>query len=54
MLELGVFGGVYFADQPEEFPTSWCKDARLSPDHKQYRELNYLKAFASHPLSVLQ
>ncbi len=35
MLELGVFGGVYMADRPEEFPKNWFKKAnrriRISP-----------------------
>ncbi len=54
MLELGVFGGVYFADQPDEFPASWFNHAKLSPDHTQYADINYFKILASQPLSVWQ
>ena len=51
MLELGVFGGLYFGDKPAEFPKSWWKNAQLSPDHTQHKELNYFKVNASQPLS---
>lgn len=54
MLELGVFGGVYFADKPKEFPRSWFAKAKLSPDGVQHKELNYFKVLASQPLSVWQ
>jgi hypothetical protein len=54
MLELGVFGGVYFSDKPDEFPESWYKNAVFSPDHKEHKELNYFKVLASQPLSVWQ
>lgn len=52
MLELGVFGGVYFNDQPNEFPKSWYKNVLFSPNGKQDKELNYFKELASQPLSV--
>lgn len=54
MLALGVFGGVYFADQPAEFPKSWFTKAKLSPDGKQHKELNYFGVNASQPLVVWQ
>lgn len=54
MLELGVFGGVYFTDYPDELPKAWFKKAELSPDHKQHKELNYFGVLASQPLSVWQ
>jgi len=52
MLKLGVFGGLYFGDKPKEFPAAWWKDAPLSPDGKQHKELNLYKVNASQPLSV--
>lgn len=54
MLELGVFGGVYFSDKPKEFPKSWFIKAKLSPDGKQHKELNFFGVLASQPLSVWQ
>lgn len=54
MLELGIFGGVYFADKPKEFPASWFKKARLSLDGKKHADLNYFKVNASQPLEVWQ
>ena len=52
MLELGVFGGLYFGDKPIEFPKGWWAKAKLSPDGKQHKELNFFKVNASQPLSV--
>lgn len=52
MLELGVFGGLYFGDRPSEFPKAWFKNAKLSPDGKQHKELNYYGVNASQPLSI--
>ena len=54
MLELGVFGGLYFSDKPKEYPRNWFTKAKLSPDHKQHKELNYFGVNASQPLSVWQ
>ncbi len=52
MLALGVFGGLYMTDCGEEFPASWFLKAKLSPDGKRHKELNYFKTNASQPLSV--
>ena len=50
MLELGVFGGKYMTDCRHEFPASWFKKAKLSPEKADPR-LNYFKVSASKPLS---
>jgi hypothetical protein len=47
MLELGVFGGYYFEGIPREFPASWFMHAKLSPDKKLHKELNYFGVLAS-------
>lgn len=52
MLELGVFGGLYFGDKPKEFPNDWFEKAKLSPDGKRHKELNFFEVNASQPLSV--
>lgn len=54
MLELGVFGGLYFGDKPDEFPKEWFKNAKLSDDGERHKELNYYGVNASQPLSVWQ
>ncbi|MEI6022580.1 MAG: hypothetical protein WCQ32_01940 [bacterium] len=54
MLELGVFGGLYFSDKPKEFPRSWFTHVKLSPDKKAHKELNYFGVIASQPLRVWQ
>lgn len=54
MLELGVFGGLYFGETTLEFPKEWWKNAKLSPDGKEHKELNCFKVLASQPLSVWQ
>lgn len=53
MLALGVFGGKYMTDCRNEFPASWFKKARLSPDKKN-PELNFFRVDASLPLSEWQ
>jgi hypothetical protein len=52
MLELGIFGGNYFAEIPKEFPQTWWKHARLSDDGKAHKELNYFGVLASQSRSV--
>lgn len=52
MLELGVFGGLYMSDVPDEFPSLWFEHAKLSRDGKQHKELNYFHVLASQPLAV--
>lgn len=54
MLELGVFGGLYFGDKPKEFPRDWWVKAKWSPDKKCHQELNFFGVNASQPLSVWQ
>ena len=54
MLELGVFGGIYFWDKPFEYPTSWFKKAKLSKNRERDKTLNYFGVSASQPLSVWQ
>jgi hypothetical protein len=51
MLELGIFGGKYMTDCRKEFPTSWFKRAKLSPE-KHDPKLNFFGISASQPLSV--
>lgn len=53
MLELGVFGGKYMTDCQKEFPKSWYKKAKLSPEKKNC-VLNHFKVCASQPLKVWQ
>lgn len=52
MLEIGVFGGLYFGDKPKEFPANWFTNAKLSLDGKRHKDLNYFGVNASQPLSV--
>lgn len=51
MLALGVFGGKYMTDCRDEFPASWFKKAKLSPEKKD-KNINFFKVNASQPLSV--
>lgn len=52
MLELGVFGGLYFSDIPAEFPKTWFVKAKFSNDGKRHKELNYFGVNASQSLAV--
>lgn len=54
MLEIGVFGGVYFNDMPSDLPKSWFKKAKLSPDGKRHKEINYFGVNASQSLKEWQ
>jgi hypothetical protein len=54
MLELGVFGGLYFGDKPREFPKDWFENAKLSQDGKQHKQLNFFGVNASQDLKVWQ
>ena len=49
MLKLGVFGGKYMTDCKAEFPNSWFKEAKLSPE-KANPSLNYFEVDASKSL----
>ncbi|RJF86155.1 hypothetical protein D3876_16955 [Sphingomonas cavernae] len=51
MLALGVFGGKYMTDCRDEFPESWFRDAKLSPQGHD-PALNYFGVSASTALSV--
>ena len=51
MLRLGVFGGKYMTDAAQEFPRSWFRGAKLSPQGCD-PALNYFGVAASQPLSV--
>ena len=50
MLELGVFEGKYINDCQEEFPSSWFKNAKLSPTPDI--SLNYFGVKSRQPLNV--
>jgi hypothetical protein len=50
MLALGVFGGKYMTDCRAEFPASWFRGAKLSPERRDAK-LNYFGVNASQPLS---
>ena len=53
MLQLGIFGGDYFNEVPNEFPKDWFDGVLLSPGGAQ-KELNHFKVNASQPLSIWQ
>lgn len=54
MLQLGIFGGDYFASVPHEFPKSWFKGVRFSKTGTADPKLNYFQVNASQPLRVWQ
>jgi hypothetical protein len=51
MLALGVFGGKYMTDCQEEFPASWFKHAKLSPEGRD-KSLNYFGVDELAPVST--
>ena len=51
LLALGVFGGKYMTDCGAEFPASWWRRAKLSPERRD-PTLNCFGVNASQPLSV--
>jgi hypothetical protein len=51
MLALGVFGGKYMTDCRGEFPATWFRRAKLSPQSRDC-SLNFFGVDASQPLSV--
>jgi hypothetical protein len=53
MLEMGVFWGKYMTDCQKEFPVSWFKKAKLSPE-KSNPKSNFFWVRASMPLKVRQ
>lgn len=56
MLELGVFGGLYFREDKSEYPESWFKKAKIQPDgvEESNKNLNYFGVNASQSLKVWQ
>jgi hypothetical protein len=50
MLELGVFGGKYMTDCQDEFPSSWFRNAKLSPERYD-PEINLFGVRASQSLA---
>jgi hypothetical protein len=51
LLALGVFGGKYMTDCADEFPSSWFRGAKLSPERRD-PSLNCFGVDASQPLAV--
>ena len=49
MLRLGVFGGCYFHEVPEEFPAEWFEGVELTQPGRAKAGLNYFKVNASQP-----
>ena len=51
LLRLGVFGGKYMTDCRDEFPKTWFRGAKLSPERRN-PALNFFGVHASQPLAV--
>jgi hypothetical protein len=49
MLELGVFGGMYFEGETDEFPKSWVAHAKTSTSGRYEKTLNFFGVKASQP-----
>jgi len=54
MLELGVFGGIYFHGGEKEYPKVWFKKAKISKDGTYQKDLNFFKIKASQFLQEWQ
>lgn len=54
MLQLGIFGGNYFVETPNEFPADWFKGVEYTATGHADKKLNYFKVNASQPLRVWQ
>lgn len=52
MLELGIFGGIYFTAIPKEFPKDWFTNAKIASSSETQKELNYFGINASQPYEV--
>lgn len=52
MIELGVFGGVYFINTGEEFPKSWFKHEKKSETGHKQPSLNFFGVNASQSIEV--
>lgn len=50
MLDLGIFGGMYFQGDEKEFPKSWFKKSNMSKEKDI--SINYFQVDASQPLKV--
>ena len=50
LLRFGIIGGKYMTDCKKEYPSSWFKNLKLSPNFHDPK-LNYFKVNASKPLS---
>jgi hypothetical protein len=54
MLQLGVFGGDYFNQVPEEFPKNWFTGVEFTRKGSADASLNCFTVNASQPLAVWQ
>lgn len=54
MMELGVFGGMYFYGCDDDIPKGWLKKAKISHDGTKRKELNFFGIIASQPLKYWQ
>lgn len=54
MLKLGVFGGNYFTQPPNEFPSSWFEGVEFSRSGSSNKKLNFFCVNASQSLEVWQ